>query len=92
MNLIIRQILNFETLLIWVIKCVLKPHSFLVIDDTLASDDPLRFRDNPLEIIQKLIMTTDDKIRDDTSREAAKVLTSPSEKIDKYEYLTDEEI
>ena len=84
MNLIVRQILNFETLLIWVIKCVLKPHSFLVIDDTLASDDPLRFRDNPL--------TTDDKIRDDTSREAAKVLRSPSEKIDKYEYLTDEEI
>ena len=41
-------------------------------------------------------MTIDDKIRDktlqyDTNKEAAKILTS-SRKIDKYEYLTGEEI
>ena len=29
-------------------KCTAKPHSFLVIDDTLASDNPSRFRSNLL--------------------------------------------
>ena len=28
--------------------CKVLPHSFLVIDDTHASDNPLRFRKNPL--------------------------------------------
>ena len=42
-------------------------------------------------------MTTDDKIRDeklqyDVNREAAKVSTLSSSKIDKYEYITSEEI
>ena len=42
-------------------------------------------------------MTTDDKIRDeklqhDINREAAKISALSSEKIDKYEYLTGEEI
>ena len=32
-------------------KCTAKPHSFLVIDATLASDNPLRFRKNLLERI-----------------------------------------
>ena len=46
-------------------KCTAKPYSFLVIDVTLASDNPLRF------------MAIDDKIRDeklgyDIQREAAK--------------------
>ena len=44
---------------------VLQNHIFLVIDDTLASDNPSRFRKNLLERIQKLIMTIDDKIRDE---------------------------
>ena len=30
-------------------KCTDKPYSFLVIDTTLASDNPLRFRKNLLE-------------------------------------------
>ena len=30
-------------------KCTEKPYSFLVIDTTLASDNPLRFRKNLLE-------------------------------------------
>ena len=32
-------------------KCTAKPYSFLVIDATLASDKPLRFKKNLLEII-----------------------------------------
>ena len=32
-------------------KCTAKPYSFLVIDAVLASDNPLRFRKNVLEII-----------------------------------------
>ena len=54
-----------------------KPYSFLVTDATLASDNPLRFRKNLLERIKQLIMTIDDKIRDeklqyDINREAVK--------------------
>ena len=44
---------------------VLQNHIFLAIDDTLASDNPSRFRKNLLERIQKLIMTIDGKIRDE---------------------------
>ena len=32
-------------------KCTAKPHSFLVIDPTLTSDNPLRFRKNLLKRI-----------------------------------------
>ena len=32
-------------------KCTAKPYSFLIIDATLASDNPLRFRKNLLERI-----------------------------------------
>ena len=44
-------------------KCTAKPYSFLVIDSTLASDNPLRFKKKFLERISKLIMTIDAKIR-----------------------------
>ena len=49
------------------------------------------------EIIQKLIMTIDDKIRYeklqyDFSREAAKILVLSSGTIDQYKYITGEEI
>ena len=78
-------------------KCTAKLYSFLVIDTTLALDNPFRFRKNLLERIEKLIMTIDDKIKDeqlqhDINREAAKILALSSGKIDKYEYLTGEEI
>ena len=56
-------------------KYTAKPYSYLVIHTTLVSDNPLRFRNNLLERILKLIMTTDDKIRDEKysiNREAAK--------------------
>ena len=45
-------------------KYTAKPYSFLVIDTTLSSDNSSRFRKNLLEIIEKLINTTDVKIRD----------------------------
>ena len=69
---------------------------FLVTDTTLASRNRLCFRKNLLERIQKLVKTIDDKIRDenlwyDITKDAAKRLLS-SGKIDKYEYLTDEDI
>ena len=52
-------------------------HSFLVIYSTLALGNPLRLRKNLLERMKKLIMTIDDKIRDeklqcDINREASK--------------------
>ena len=77
-------------------KCTAKPYSFLVIDATLVSDNPSRLRKNLLRRIY-LILTIDDKIRDDKlqydiNREAAKVSALSSGKIDKYEYLAVEEI
>ena len=58
-----------------------KPHYLLVIADTLASDNTSCFRKNLLERIQMLIMTIDDKIRDeklqyDNNREAAKNIST----------------
>ena len=32
-------------------KCTAEPYSFLVNDTILTSDNPLRFRNNPLDII-----------------------------------------
>ena len=74
-----------------------KPYSFLAINTTFASDNPSHFRENLLKRMQQLIMTVDDKIRDeelqyDIDREEAKISSLSSAKIDKYEYLTDEEI
>ena len=43
-------------------KCTEKSYSLLVIDATLASDNPLRFRTNLVEIIQKSIISIDNKI------------------------------
>ena len=66
-------------------------------DITLASDHLFRFKRNLLERIQKLIITIEDKIKDEKlqyniNREAAKISGLSSGTIDKYEYLTGEEI
>ena len=66
-------------------------------DTTLASDTSSRFRQNVLEAIFKLVITIDDKIRDeklqcDINREAAEISVLLSGKVDKNEYLTGEEI
>ena len=44
-------------------KFTVESYSFLLIDNTLLSDNSLCFRKNLLETIQKLIMKIDDKIR-----------------------------
>ena len=43
-------------------KSTAKSYSLLVIDATLASEYPSRFRNNLLETIQKIIVTIDNKI------------------------------
>ena len=78
-------------------KRTAKPYSYLAIDATLASGNPLCLRKNLSERTQKLIMTTDDKISDkklqyDINKKAAKKSVLSSQKIDKYEYLTGEEM
>ena len=80
------------------IKNVLLNHIFfLVVDTTLLSDNPLRFRNNLLKQINNKIMTINDQIRVeklffDIHRKAVDISTLSSGKIDKYEYLTGEEI
>ena len=75
-------------------KYTKEPYSFLVNDTTLPSDDPLRFKKN---LLYNKTMTIEDQIKDeklqhDINREAAKISALSSDKIDKYEYLTGEEI
>ena len=67
-------------------KCNEKLYSFLVIDTTLASDNPLGFRKNPLKRMLKPAMKNDDKIIDeklenDINKEAAKMPALSSDKI-----------
>ena len=78
-------------------KCTTEPYSFLVNDTTFPSDDLLRFRKNLLGLYIIRMMTIEDQIKDeklqyDINREAAKISALSSGKIDKYEYLTGEEI
>ena len=68
-----------------------------MIDTIYASDNRLSIRNNLLEIIQKLMMIIDDKIKDeklqhDINKEAAKISALSSGRIYKYEYLKGEEI
>ena len=46
-------------------KCTAEPYSFWVVATPLASDNYLLFRNNLLERIGKLVMTVDDKIKDE---------------------------
>ena len=78
-------------------KSTKEPYSFLVNDTTLPSDNPLRFRRNLLDEYIIKIMTIEDQIKDeklqyDINREAATISALSSGKLDKYEYLTGEEI
>ena len=78
-------------------KCTAKLYSFSVIDTPLTSDNTFCFRRKLLERIQKVIMTNDDRTRDekrqyDINRETTKLSTLTPSEIDKYEYLTGEEI
>ena len=77
-------------------KCTTKPYSFLVIDATLASDNPSRFKKYFKKNIKTtLIMTIDDtvrveKLQYDIDREAAKISALLSGKINENEYLPSE--
>ena len=78
-------------------KYTAEPCFFLVIDTALRLRHHLRFRYNLLENIWKFIIIIDDKIRYeklqfDINREAANIYRLSSGKINKYEYLTGEEI
>ena len=78
-------------------KSTVVPSSFIVNDITLPSGNLQYFTKNVLEWIQKLIITIDDRISDeklqcDINKEPAKISALLSGKIDKYEYLTGEEI
>ena len=91
------SILTLKTL--WILsKNVLQNHIlFWVIDVILASENSSRFRKNLLERKWKLIITTDDNIRDKRLQylikiEIAKISALSSRKIDKYDYVTGEEI
>ena len=59
--------IEFEDFMNLYKKCAAKTYSFLMNDDPLAADNPLRFRSNLSEWIWKLIMEIDDKIRDEKS-------------------------
>ena len=78
-------------------ECNTNAYSFLVINTTLSFGNLLRFRKNLLGRIYKIIMSADDKIRDEKLhyyiiREVAKISALISEKIDKFEYLRGETI
>ena len=78
-------------------KCAANPYYFLAINTTLAFDNTLDFRKNLIERTYKLIMRTDDKVRDETlqydvTRDTPNISEISSGKIDKYEYITGEEI
>ena len=82
-------------------ECTKEPYNFLTIDTTLPASDPLRFRKNYLNLI-KMTITDQIKILDkkilqneaqyDLDRKAAKIFALTSNNLDKYEYLTGEDL
>ena len=88
------QILTLKTSWIFIKNYTAKPYSFLVIDATLTTGNHSHFRKILLGKIQELIMANDDKIDEkfqyDINRKDTKILSS--EKTDKDDYLTSEEI
>ena len=83
-------------------KCTSGSYSFLTIDTTLPANDPLRFRKKSFRFIIKVTLTAelnilDDKIKAnqaqyDLDREAAKISSLSSDELEKYEYLTGEDL
>ena len=85
-----------ESIILYKIYTV-KPYFFLAINTSLASDNPLNLWCNLLERMWKLIIITDDKIRDeklqfDINREVTNIFPLSSSKINNSEYLTGEKI
>ena len=68
-----------------------------MVDTTFPSDHALHFQKNLLEELQRVIMTVDDRIRDeklqyDIKKPTAKISALSSGKTNEYEYLTGNEI
>ena len=70
-------------------KSTAKPYYFLVNNTTLQLNISLDFRQKLLGRIYHKSLQFMNRL--EINREAAKISTLPSSKIDKYEYLTDEE-
>ena len=89
--------IGFDKLMNLYTYCIAKLYYFIVIDSTPAWDNSLRFRHNLLERIFKLVMIIDDNIKDEKlqyniDREASKLSALSPGTIDKYEYMTSEDI
>ena len=74
----------------------------MTVDITLPSSHPFRFRKNLFDTLQKMTVIDEIKILDrkikqnesqyDLDREAAKISAFPSNNLDKYELLTEEDL
>ena len=82
-------------------NCTNEPYSLLTADTTLPADNPLRFRKKPFGFFIKMILDQlkilDNKMKvnqaqQDLDREAAKISALSSKELDKYEYLTGEDV
>ena len=81
-------------------ECTKEPYNFLTIDTTLPASDPLRFRKNlilikmtvtdQIKILNRKIMQNEAQY--DLDRKAAKLSALSSNNLDKYEYLTGEDL
>ena len=79
-------------------KCTSEPYSFLTIDTTLPANNYLRFRKKSFRsFIKMTFKILDDKNKAnqaeyDLDRKAAKISALSSKELDKYEYLTSEDL
>ena len=83
-------------------KCTSELYSFLTIDTTLPANDPFRFRKKSFRSIIKSTLTDElnilgDKIKVNQAqyelgREVAKIYSLSSDELEKYKYLTDEDL
>ena len=83
-------------------KYISEPYSFLTTDTTLPANNSLRFRKKSFRSFIKITLTDELKILDDKikanqtqydlDREAAKTSALSSKELDKYEYLTGEDL
>ena len=78
-------------------ECTREPYSFLTIDTTLPSSNPLRFRKKVTLAVTDQIKILNRKIKQNESqyvldRNAAKISALSSNNLDKYEYLTGEDL
>ena len=82
-------------------ECTKEPYNFLTIDTTLPANDPLRFRKNlfnsykndnnwSIKILNRKIKHNETQY--DLDRKSAKISALSSNNLDKYEYLTGEDL